>query len=99
MLAIRLGLQTFAKGKSNTHIRMMCDNTAAVNVINHMGASHSDTCNSLVKEIWEWCIARRIWVSAAHIPGKNNQILNPEGTKENLSGSLTKYLFVMPLRY
>ena len=52
MLAILLGLQTFAKGKSNTHIRIMCDNTTAVNVNNHMGTSHSDPCNFLVKEIW-----------------------------------------------
>ena len=48
----------------------MCDNTTAVNVINHMGTSHSDPCNSLAKEIWEWCIVRKIWLSVAHIPGK-----------------------------
>ena len=35
-----------------------------------MGTSHSDSCNSLAKEIWEWCIARDIWLSVAHIPGK-----------------------------
>ena len=29
MLAILLGLQTFAKDKSDTHIRIMCDNTTA----------------------------------------------------------------------
>ena len=49
MLVILLGLQTFAKDKSNTHIRTMCDNTTAVNVINHMGTSHSDSCNSVAK--------------------------------------------------
>ena len=37
MLAILFGPQTFAKGKSNAHVRIMCDNTTAVNVINHMG--------------------------------------------------------------
>ena len=51
MLAILLGLQTFAKDKSNTHIRIMCDNTTAVDVINDMGTSHSDSCNSGAKEI------------------------------------------------
>lgn len=69
MLAILLGLQTFAKDKSNTHIRM-CDNITAVNVTNHMGTSHSDSCKSMTKEIWEWSIDRNIWVNAAHIPGK-----------------------------
>ena len=59
----------------------MCDNTTAVNVINHMGTSHSDPCNSLVKEIWEWCIARKIWISAAHIAGKNNLIADFESRR------------------
>ena len=72
MLALYLALQTFAKGWANTHIRVMCVNTTTVNVINHMGTSHSDSCNSLAKEIWEWCIARNIWLSIAHIPGKQN---------------------------
>ena len=53
MLAIYLALQTFAKGWVNTHIRVLCDNTTAMNVLNHMGTSHSNSCNSLAKEIWE----------------------------------------------
>lgn len=51
MLAIYLALQTFAKGWVNTHMQVVCDNTTAVNVINHMGTSHSDSCNSSAKEI------------------------------------------------
>ena len=81
MLAIYLALQNFAKGWANTHIRVMCDNTTAVNVINHMGTSHSDSCNSLAKEIWEWCIARDIWVSVAHIPGKQNLVTDFESRR------------------
>ena len=74
MLAVYLGLQTFAKDKAHTHIRIMCDNTTAVNIINNMGTSHLDSCNSIAKKIWEWCITRDIWLSVAHIPGKNNLI-------------------------
>ena len=37
-----------------------------------MGTSHSDPCNHLGKEIWEWCIEQNIWLSAAHIPGVRN---------------------------
>ena len=81
MLAILLGLQTFAKNKNNTHIRIMCDNTTAVTVINHMGTSHSDLGNSIAKEIWEWCIVRKIWLSAAHIPGKQNLIADFESRR------------------
>ena len=48
-----LGLQTFAKDKVHTHMKIMGDNTTAVNIINNMGTSHSDSCNSIAKEIWE----------------------------------------------
>ena len=81
MLAILLGVQTIAKDKSNTHIRIMCDNTTAVNVINHMGTSHSDSCNSVANVICEWCIDRKIWLSAAHIPGIQNLIADFESCK------------------
>jgi len=37
-----------------------------------MGTSHSHSCDSLAKQIWEWFIARDISVSVAHIPGKQN---------------------------
>ena len=73
----------------------MCDNITAVNVINHMGTSHPVSCNSLAKEIWEWCIARDIWLSVwlrfADIPGKQNSllILNLEGIKGKQNGGLT----------
>ena len=72
MLAVLLGLQNFAKNNNNTHIRIMCDNTTTVNVINHMGTSHSDLCYSVANKIWDWCITCKIWLSAAHIPGKQN---------------------------
>ena len=56
MLAISFGLQTFAKDKANTHIPVRCDNTTAVNIINHVGSSHSEQRKKLAKTIWEWCI-------------------------------------------
>ena len=47
-----------------------------------MGTTHSDSCNSLAKEIWEWCIARDIWVSVAHIPGKQNLVADFESRRK-----------------
>lgn len=72
MLPIYLGLQTFAKNKANTCVRVMCDNTTVVNVL--MGTSHFDSCNSIAKDIWEWCVARNMWLSIAHIPHKQNLV-------------------------
>ena len=37
-----------------------------------MGGQKSVECNKLAKEIWEWCISRDLWISAAHIPGLQN---------------------------
>lgn len=28
--------------------------------------------NSLARKIWEWCLPRNIWISASHLPGKDN---------------------------
>ena len=81
MLAIYLALQSFAKGWANTHIRVMCDITTAVNGLNHMGTSRSDCCNLSAKEIWEWCIARDIGLSVVHIPGKQNLVADFESRR------------------
>ena len=81
MLAIFLGLKTFAREHQNIHIRAMTDNTTAVSVLNHMGTSHSDFCNTLCREIWEWCIGKNFWLSVAHIPGKQNKIADTESRR------------------
>ncbi|XP_028394449.1 uncharacterized protein LOC114518643 [Dendronephthya gigantea] len=78
LLALFLGLQTYCKTLQGTHIRVYLDNTTAIAVINHMGTSHSPQSNTLGKTIWEWCIFRNIWLSAAHIPGVDNTIADSE---------------------
>ena len=80
LLATFLGLKTFAKTISNSHIRLRIDNTSAVS-INNMGISHSEKCNSLAKQVWEWCIERQIWISAAHIPGRDNFVADFESRR------------------
>ena len=49
----------------------MTDNTTAVSCLNKMG-SKSPVLNGLAKKIWEWCCERKLWLSAAHIPGIDN---------------------------
>ena len=78
LLAAFLGLKTFGSVKSNIHIRLRVDNTTAMNIINKMGSGHSDNCNSLVKQMWELCISKQIWISAAHIPGSLNFVADFE---------------------
>ena len=38
-----------------------------------MGGIKSDECNKIACDIWEFCIREKLWVSAAHIPGRQNQ--------------------------
>ena len=54
----------------------MTDNTTAVAYVRNMGGggSHSLPCNSVARQIWEWCISRHIWLSIGHIPGEINAI-------------------------
>lgn len=70
LLAVFLGLKALCSSHRDEHIRLKIDNTTAVAVINHMRTSHSGHLNKLCKEIWDWCIARNLWISAGHIAGK-----------------------------
>ena len=81
--AALLALQSFAREKANIHVRLMMDNTTAVACVSKMGTSHSGECNAVTKEIWQFCIKRNIWLSAAYIPGKTNIEADEESRREN----------------
>ena len=70
--AIFIGVQSYCKHRHYEHIRVMCDNTTAISYINKMGGTKSSECNRIAKQIWEWCITHKLWISAAHIPGIDN---------------------------
>ena len=72
LMAAFLSLQAFVTKLNNKHVRLKIDNTAAVAAINNMGTNHSVQCNKVAFDIWCWCMARNIWISAEHIAGKSN---------------------------
>ena len=72
LLAVSHSLKVFCKLSENIHVQIKSDSTSAVAFIVKMGTIKSDLCNDLAKYIWEWCIARSIWLSATHIPGFSN---------------------------
>ena len=82
--AALLSLQSFVREKLNIHVRLMMDNTTAVACVPKMGTSHSDKCNTVTKEIWQFCIQLDIWVSAAYVPGNENVEAGEESRKENV---------------
>ena len=80
LMAVFFGLRTLCKHRpmTDTHVQILIDNITAVAHVNHMGGSHSLTCNG-IGNIWLWCITRNIWISASHIPG----VLNVEADKKS----------------
>ena len=56
------------------HVRMMMDNTTAVACVNKKGTSHSKHCNVITKQIWDFCIEKGVWLSAAHVPGRERNV-------------------------
>ena len=50
----------------------MCDNLTAIAYVNNMGGIKSETCNNIASRIWNFCTENNLWISAAHIPGKDN---------------------------
>ena len=69
--ACQLCLHTFCKNKENTHVRVYMDNTTSCAYISKFGGRTSEL-DTMAREIRFWCMERHIYLSAAHIPGKDN---------------------------
>lgn len=52
---------------------MKSDSATAVAYINRTGGSVLSLLEE-TKNIWNWCFCKNIFISAVHIPGKNNKI-------------------------
>ena len=79
LLARAFALKAFTKNKAQMRVRLLVDNTSAVQYINKMAETRSLILASLAKNLWEWCFERQIVFEAQHIPG----ILNIEADRES----------------
>lgn len=70
--AVQLGLQAFVDILRGKTVLVRSDNMVTIAYLTHMGGTKSQICNSVAKEIWHWCIAHTIWLSAEHIAGTLN---------------------------
>ena len=50
----------------------MRDNVTAIAYANNMGGMKSETGNNIACRIWNFYTENKLWISAAHIPGKIN---------------------------
>ena len=70
--AIFIGVQTHCKGKNYKHVSVMSDNITAVSYVNNKSGIKSEFCNEIAKKLWVGCASQNMWISAAHIPGRQN---------------------------
>lgn len=98
--ACQLTIYSFCKDIRNTHIRIFMDNTTSCAYINKYGGKHYEL-DSVAREIWFWCIERNIFLSAAHIPGKENVDADQQSRikNEDLEWALRPELFQCILEY
>ena len=78
LLAVSLALKTFVKEKSHLNVLVRTDSMSAKAYINHLGGTHSHQLNSLTVQMWKWCLDHHIFLTAEHLPGRENQIADEE---------------------
>ena len=71
--AVFRGMKALIHDRRHEHVRIMSDNTTCVSCINKMGSNQSEVLNGTAFKIWQWCIHRGLWLSAAHIAGVDNK--------------------------
>ena len=81
LLAVYYALLSFKKYCENKHVRILCDNMAAVSMISKMGTSKNIKCNEITRSLWSFCEKNNIWVTATYIPGTSNVVADTESRK------------------
>ena len=71
LTACQLAVKSFCKNITGKHVRIFMDNSTSCAYINKFGG-RVHKLDSIAREIWFWCIERRIHLSAAHVPGVEN---------------------------
>ena len=71
------------------------DNTTSCSYIKNFGGKTPDL-DELARDIWLWCLKRRIHLSVAHVPGKDNVEADAlsRDSKDDLEWSLLEDVFI-----
>ena len=101
MLAILYALRSFVDNLEGQHVRVLCDNTTAVFVLNKMGTTKSKECNDLAKSIWEFCRENSMFITCSHIAGKENVVADLASRREYKQAEwmLNKEIFQHAVRH
>lgn len=84
LMAVFLGLKSFASNVTNCAILLRIDNTTAISYVNRMGGIQYPHLNDLSRTLWSWCEQRGLWIFASYVNTKENRadaasrIVNPD---------------------
>lgn len=84
LLAVYLGLQTYAKYHKNCDILLRVDNTTAISYVNRMGGIQYPHLTYMTKLIWTWCEQRNIFIFASYVKSSQNFEADSESRKLNI---------------
>lgn len=65
-------LKIFAKDLKNCEVLLRIDNVTAISCLNRMGSVQFPHLNGIVRQIWQWCERRKIFIFASYINTKDN---------------------------
>ena len=77
-LAAFHALKCFVRDKKGVTVLLRLDNTSAVSYVNKLGGTVSPRLNSIVRDLWLWCMNRDVSLTAEHLPGILNTIADEE---------------------
>ena len=80
LLAIFYALPEGCRDDNSCHIQVMTDNMTAVSGILKQGSTRSLACNAISRKVWLQAVDRDIWLTAAHIPGVENNEADQESS-------------------
>ena len=94
MEAAFFAVTIYAATLSETSIHLRVDNTATLARINRKNAPN-ETLHLRLKDLWEFCAEKQIWVHASYISSSRNKAAEKESRKlrDNLEWSLKGKLF------
>ena len=77
------------------HVLLRLDNFTVVAFINKKGGMVSKYYNDLACDICSWAVKKYIWLSASHVPGVENNIVDLKSRYFycNKEWSLNRYMF------
>ena len=74
LLGAFLVVKSFCQNKEALTVHLWMDNSSTIAYVNHLGGTRSQSLCNLVIDLWAWCLERRIFLIASHLPEAENMI-------------------------